>query len=222
MGEIWQINLGNSGFLNNCRILPHVDESAAACSYDEPHADLKMNPMQRLSPFGLMAWLLALVFGWGLLTAPAAYAATAESVITDTDSGEVLAIAELEDTSEGLAIEVSFLDAPSGTHGFHIHENGSCAESGKAAGGHYNPDGVKHGKLLEDGFEGAHAGDLGNVVIGDTGEGIYSALIPGLSLEEGSYAVGNRTFILHAQPDDFGQPTGNAGARVGCGVIELN
>jgi superoxide dismutase, Cu-Zn family len=27
--------------------------------------------------------------------------------------------------------------------------------------------------------------------------------------------------IVHAKPDDFGQPVGNAGARIGCGVIGI-
>lgn len=174
-------------------------------------------------PQWMTALLTAIVFSLSLVLAPAALAETAEAVITSTDNGQqVLGVAELEETEGGLSISVSFLDAPSGTHGFHIHENGSCAEAGKAAGGHYNPDGVKHGKLLVDGFENAHAGDLGNVVIGEGGEGLYSALVPGLTLTGGRYQVGDRAFIFHAQPDDFGQPTGNAGGRVGCGVIELN
>jgi Cu-Zn family superoxide dismutase len=39
---------------------------------------------------------------------------------------------------------------------------------------------------------------------------------------EGQYAIGDRAFILHADPDDFGQPTGNAGGRIGCGTIQIS
>lgn len=176
--------------------------------------------MKRMLPAWLLTSLLAILLSCGM--ALPALAATAEAIIDDTTTGAVVAIAELEDTEAGLAIEVSFLDAPEGTHGFHIHENGSCAEAGKAAGGHYNPDDVEHGKLLADGFENAHAGDLGNVNIGAGGEGVYSALISGLSLTGGDYPVAGHAFILHAQPDDFGQPTGNAGSRLACGVIQLS
>ncbi|PSN19753.1 superoxide dismutase family protein [filamentous cyanobacterium CCP5] len=179
-----------------------------------------MPTMKRCLPNWLLVTLMValLSVGW---TTPA-WAATAEAIITDTEDSHVVGVAELEDTEPGLAIEVSFLDGPEGTHGFHIHENDSCADGGKAAGGHYNPAGVKHGYLLEDGFENAHAGDLGNVEISSDGEGVYSALIPGLSLTNGQYSVGDLAFILHAQPDDFGQPTGNAGDRAACGVIELD
>jgi len=132
-------------------------------------------------------------------------------------SGEIL----LYETSGGLRLVGTLKNAPPGAHGFHIHEFGSCADDGQAAGGHYNPDGVKHGNLLTDGFEGAHAGDLGNVVVASNGTAVWEETFPGLSLSSGNYPVVGRSMILHADPDDFGQPTGNAGARIGCGTITL-
>src|SRR5262245_11623345 len=66
----------------------------------------------------------------------------------------------------GLKVEAEIKNvAPAGKHGFHIHEKGSCDDTGKAAGGHFNPDGVQHGMLEKDGHEHAHAGDLGNIEI---------------------------------------------------------
>jgi len=35
----------------------------------------------------------------------------------------------------------------------------------------------------------------------------------------GPYAVAGRAVIVHANPDDFSQPSGNAGGRIACGVI---
>ncbi|NBD17612.1 MAG: superoxide dismutase family protein [Cyanobacteria bacterium] len=131
-------------------------------------------------------------------------------------SGKIL----LHETSAGLRLIGMLKNVPPGAHGFHIHEFGSCADDGQAAGGHYNPDGVKHGNLLTDGFEGAHAGDLGNVVASN-GTASWKETFPGLSLSSGNYPVVGRAVILHADPDDFGQPTGNAGARIGCGTITL-
>ncbi|MGF1479994.1 MAG: superoxide dismutase family protein [Cyanophyceae cyanobacterium] len=130
-------------------------------------------------------------------------------------SGEVL----LYETSAGLRVIGNLINTPPGVHGFHIHEFGSCADQGKAAGGHYNPDGVEHGDLLADGFEHAHAGDLGNVEVSEDGTAVWEQLFPGLTLRSGNYPVAGRSFILHAAPDDLSQPTGNAGARIGCGTI---
>lgn len=150
-----------------------------------------------------------------------AIAATAKAAIQPTDpamslSGEV----QFEETPAGLKVSVSVVEAPPGWHGFHIHEKGDCADKGNAAGSHFNPDGVPHGDLLKDGFEHAHAGDLGNIEIDANGDGKLEKILPGLTLGEGKYGVIGRSVILHEKKDDFGQPTGNAGGRIGCGVIE--
>jgi len=149
-------------------------------------------------------------------------ASTAIAIINSTsDPSEVLGEAEFTTTADAMLIEVAMTNAPSGERAFHIHESGSCADQGNAAGGHFNPDDVKHGLITEDGFENAHAGDLGNITIAEDGTGSKSLTVERLTFTEGKYAIGNRSVILHEKPDDFGQPTGNAGGRVGCGIIEV-
>ncbi|HEY9764081.1 MAG TPA: superoxide dismutase family protein [Trichocoleus sp.] len=181
--------------------------------------------MTQLASFIRRAIGVVMVVAVALWSAPPAWAAvgdSAQAVIHSTaDEQLALGVARLKETPEGLDLQVSFLGAPTGTHGFHIHAGSSCAEAGNAAGGHYNPDNVEHGLLIEQGFEAAHAGDLGNVVIGEDGTALYTALIPGLTLTNGQHPVANHAIILHANPDDFSQPVGNAGSRVGCGLIAL-
>jgi Cu-Zn family superoxide dismutase len=168
---------------------------------------------------GLMALMSALFPSAALADEEADLA---EAVILGTeDSSSLMGDARFIDTEDGLDIRVGLAGAPAGMHGFHIHENGSCAEAGQAAGGHFNPDGVKHGKLIEDGFDNAHAGDLGNISMTPTGIGVLQVTVPGLTLTEGKYAIADRALIVHAQEDDYGQPTGHAGARIGCGVINV-
>lgn len=127
---------------------------------------------------------------------------------------------KFSDTTQGLKIEADFTNIPdAGKHGFHIHEFGSCENNGKAAGGHFNPEKVKHGLLIRDGSQSAHAGDLGNISINEDGSGSLSTILPGLSLSGEKNNIAGRAVILHAKEDDFGQPTGNAGSRIGCGTI---
>ena len=133
-------------------------------------------------------------------------------------SGKVV----LTEVPEGLKVYAEVQNVSPGKHGFHFHENGGCAEGGKAAGSHFNPAGVTHGLLIKDGFLHAHAGDLGNIEVGADGTGKLEEIVPSLSLTEGKYDVAGKAVILHEKADDFGQPTGNAGGRIGCGIVEAS
>ncbi|HAM41378.1 MAG TPA: superoxide dismutase family protein [Candidatus Omnitrophica bacterium] len=152
---------------------------------------------------------------------PAA-AENATAVIAGTEDGSsVTGTAIFGDTPDGLHVVIQVSGVSPGQHGFHIHQYGRCEDAGKAAGGHYNPEGVKHGLLPTDGFTQAHAGDFGNIDIRGDGAGTLELILPGLRVSGGDYTVGGRAVVLHEQVDDFGQPTGNAGGRIGCGVIAI-
>ena len=154
------------------------------------------------------------------LAVSTAFAKTATVEITPTkDGSSVSGTVRLEEVPGGVKVNAEMKGVPPGKHGFHIHENGACADEGKAAGGHFNPDRVPHGLLSKDGFAHAHAGDLGNLEVSADGTGKLETTLRGLSLSEGKYNVAGKAIILHEKEDDFGQPTGNAGGRIGCGVI---
>src|ERR1019366_6073555 len=110
---------------------------------------------------------------------------------------------------------------PAGQHAFHIHEFGSCADLGKAAGSHYNTLGAPHGQVVQEGIHHAHAGDRGNITVGADGNATLEATIKDVQLTGGAYDVGGRAVVLHEKVDDFSQPVGNAGGRIGCGTIVL-
>jgi Cu-Zn family superoxide dismutase len=110
-----------------------------------------------------------------------------------------------------------------GDHGFHVHEKGDCSSpDAKSAGGHFNPVGVDHG--APDG-EVHHSGDLGNIVAKEDGTAELSVDLPSSHLSLTADAANNivgRAVIVHGGADDMkSQPSGNAGPRVGCGVIAL-
>ncbi|MBI4374845.1 MAG: superoxide dismutase family protein [Elusimicrobia bacterium] len=143
--------------------------------------------------------------------------------IEGTSEGSAISgVVWFEDTNEGLKISAELKGVPEGAHGFHIHEFGSCEDSGRAAGNHYNPRTSHHGHVLKDGVKKAHAGDLGNIKAGPDGRAAVSIVIPKLALSNGKFAVAGRAVILHEKEDDFSQPSGNAGGRIGCGVIAIS
>jgi Cu-Zn family superoxide dismutase len=151
------------------------------------------------------------------------WAASAKIVIAPTKEGSAVSgSASLEDTPNGLHISAEFKGLPPGKHGFHIHEKGNCADEGKAAGGHFNPASAPHGLLTKDGLHAAHAGDLGNIQVDAEGSAKTDLTLPGLTLKGGEYPVGGLAVIVHEKEDYFGQPTGNAGGRIGCGIIEVS
>ncbi len=169
--------------------------------------------------------VIAVLFAAGMTVAAcSALAATGTAVLKGTAEGSTVSgKVRFEQTPEGLHVTADVQGAAPGKHGFHIHEKGSCDDAGNAAGGHFNPDGSPHGLLSKDGSAHAHAGDMGNIEISADGTGHVETTLPNLTLKaEDKYGVSGRAVILHEKEDDFGQPTGNAGARIGCGVIQTN
>lgn len=145
--------------------------------------------------------------------------AMARAVIKGTAEGsDLYGEAVFIQKADGVLVEVnvSGVEGP-GKHGFHVHQYGSCADKGNGAGGHFNPHTTQHGFAPEDG-QNAHMGDMGNIEISESGEGTLSLLLPHAVLS-GENGIAGRAVILHEKEDDFGQPTGNAGGRIGCGVI---
>ena len=144
---------------------------------------------------------------------------SAVCILYPTEGNETTGIVKFTQTSEGIKIVADIEGLTPGKHGFHIHEFGDCSRlDGKSAGGHFNPDDKKHG--APDGSE-RHVGDLGNLVAGEDGKAHYEWTDSNISFT-GLNSVIGRAIIVHAGEDDLtSQPTGNAGARLACGVIGL-
>lgn len=113
--------------------------------------------------------------------------------------------------------QVSGLE-PNSKHGFHVHEYGDLSKpDGTSAGGHYNPG--KHDHALPT-TETRHAGDFGNLEADADGNAVLNLTVDNITLvDDDDTAIIGRGVIVHANPDDGGQPTGNAGDRIAMGVI---
>jgi len=106
---------------------------------------------------------------------------------------------------------------PNTEHGFHIHEVGDCSSGdGMSTKGHFNPMGKAHAHPGS-----GHAGDLPSLKADKSGRAKLDVMVEGVTVGPGPTSVVGRGLIVHADPDDYKtQPTGNAGARVACGVIK--
>lgn len=132
------------------------------------------------------------------------------------------ATAFVKKVGDGVEIEVEADHLQPGEYGFHIHEQGRCeAPDFASAGGHFNPGEKEHGLDHE---EGAHAGDMDNLVIKADGSVRQIYELPHLSLKKGEeyslFQPGGTSLMMHEGADDgYSQPAGNAGERILCGVI---
>ena len=131
-------------------------------------------------------------------------------------NGEARGVFTLTPAPGGLLVTANLKNMPEGQHAFHLHANPSCEDSFNAAGGHYNPKGEPHGFFSGKAF---HLGDMPNIHVGKSGQLKIENFIHGLILSSNMPRPG--TLIIHAGGDDYiSQPSGAAGARIACGVVE--
>lgn len=111
-----------------------------------------------------------------------------------------------------------------GKHGFHVHAFGDNTNGCTSAGPHFNPFGKEHGAPTD---EIRHVGDLGNVDADESGVAKFEIHDKLVTLN-GPHSVVGRMVVIHADVDDLGlgghkdsKTTGNAGARLACGVVGL-
>jgi superoxide dismutase, Cu-Zn family len=148
-----------------------------------------------------------------------AAADSVEAAIEPRSDSQLAGRATFSEEDDGVKVAIEVAHAPPGPKGAHIHENGDCsAGDASSAGDHFNPDGHAHARPPE---APRHLGDLGNIEITPAGDGSLEIIVKGANLKPGDpHSFLDRAVVIHAARDDGGQPSGNAGSRIGCGVIE--
>ena len=141
-------------------------------------------------------------------------------------NGKALGTVTVTETPYGLLFTPNLTGLAAGIHGFHLHENPSCAPGQKegkavaalAAGGHFDPQ--KTSEHLGPYSDKGHLGDLPGLVVNADGTATYQVLAPRLkSLSE----VKQHALMIHAGGDNYSDhpmALGGGGARMACGVIE--
>lgn len=136
--------------------------------------------------------------------------------------GQKIGTIHFQDTPQGLSISTQLSNLPSGYHGFHIHEKGSCDPAEKegkmaaalAAGGHFNPQKAPEHGTPNDG----HLGDLPVLNVDSNGTANTTVIAPRLKLAN----VQGLAIMVHAGGDNYSdhpKPLGGGGDRIACGVI---
>ncbi len=145
----------------------------------------------------------------------------AHAAIGSTSVSDVTGTAVFEQIGDTIALTIEIQNAEPRLRAVHFHEYGDCsAPDGTSAGGHWNPTNTAHGKWGEGEF---HLGDIGNIMVGEDGTGKIELATDLWEIGTGSIRdVVGKGIIVHAGADDFtSQPSGAAGARIGCGSIVL-
>lgn len=148
------------------------------------------------------------------------HAPSATAILAPTKSYSANGILTLRQLNGVLHIKGTVSDLGPGKHGFHIHEVGDCsAADATSAGGHFDPHESVHG-APDAKHTHRHYGDLGNIVADAQGNATVS--VEDLQLQlTGTHSIVGRALIVHAAADDLkSQPSGAAGPRVACALIE--
>jgi len=146
-----------------------------------------------------------------------------ELVQIKTSTGEDAGTASFQEAKNGkeLTVKISLKNLPVGEHAVHIHQTPTCdAPDFRGAGGHFNPDMKQHGAMNP---MGHHNGDLPqNIRVGENHMGEATFKVDYLSLTAGApNSVSGHAIVVHEKADDMKtDPTGNAGNRIACGVIQ--
>ncbi|KAA9377073.1 superoxide dismutase family protein [Microbispora cellulosiformans] len=165
-------------------------------------------------------------------------AETAAAVVRDA-TGRVLGSVRFERYDlEKTRVSVSVRGLEPGFHGFHVHAAGVCDPRAvdRATGTAFS----SAGSHLGPGTHGAGAGDMPPLLAADDGTASASFVTDRFTLEDLADTDGSAV-VVHAGPDNFAhipkryfhrpdsmgatgpdlttRKTGDAGARIGCGVV---
>lgn len=149
---------------------------------------------------------------------------SARAVVRDA-AGNVVGEVEFTQELDKVSVEAEFRGLPAGWHGFHIHGVGDCTPPGHtSAGAHWNPAMTTHPN---------HAGDMPLLFVNADGTAEAEFLTDRFTVASLFDADGSAV-IIHGDADNYANVparyaptgpdtttlgTGDAGARIACGVI---
>lgn len=182
-----------------------------------------IHPVNRALRLVLLALLVPAAAPLAAQDAMADAPATAQATLLDAQGDTIGSVQLTEARAGGVLLHVRASNLSPGVHAIHIHETGRCdAPEFSSAGGHYAPEDHAHGLMHPD---GTHAGDLVNLFTHGDGTVEVQRLARQVTLHDGQdhtlFDDDGSAIVIHAGADDYeSQPSGDAGGRVACGVVE--
>ena|ERR1700675_4394794 len=134
--------------------------------------------------------------------------------------GQPVGTAVLTAAPQGVRIKLDIRDLPPGDHSLHIHQVAKCDPPDfKSAGPHFSP--ASSGSHDEHMHDSAPAGDIPNfsLIVGADGTAKVTVTAPNVTLGADDHSVfsnGGTAIVIHAAS---GGTSGNAPARIACGII---
>ena len=143
----------------------------------------------------------------------------ATAQLSPTQGNNVSGTVTFTSENGGVRIEAHVTGLAPGKHGIHVHQNGDCsAPDASSAGDHFQSPGQQHG--APDSTQ-RHTGDLGNMEAGQDSTAHFTLVDSVLTLSGPNSVVG-KAVVVHEGEDDLAtQPSGDSGARVACGVVQM-
>ncbi len=164
--------------------------------------------------------LAGLIMATGCLN-KSAYEHISEAIalIFPVNESHVNGVVIFTEVPNGVRVQATIENLEEGKHGFHVHHYGDTyAHDAESVCAHFNPTNQPHGGPHA---EKRHAGDMGNITANENGIGHLDYIDTHLKLN-GPESIIGRSVIVHAGEDDYTtQPTGNAGKKIGVGVIGI-